>query len=184
MAEHRARFWQRTRYATVSVQANAATASRAASVAIGTQVVPVAQAGSVEVAVAPPPPADPCASLRLQREGDQVAPTGLTGPVGFSVVVDVGCEWQAENKVPWLRTHRAGGFGKGNGVVNYLVEPNGDPAKRNGTIVISANGIVAKTFTVNQIGSAVQTSGGDSGGDGGGGDGGDGGGGSSGGSSG
>jgi hypothetical protein len=155
---------------TVNVQANPSTLARTASVSAANQVVPVAQAGMVEVAAAPAPQVDPCASLKLQREGDQVAQDGLTGGVGFGITVDVGCEWQASNSAPWL-TVTGGGFGRGSGVVSYIVQPNFFTAARTGTIVVTAKGI-SKEFTVNQVGAPAQGGGGDSGGDGGGGGGG------------
>jgi len=159
---------------TVSAQPNVAPSARTATLSVGDQVVPVAQAGSAEVPPPPPPPADPCGTLQLQRTGDQIAPGGLTGALAFAVVVDTGCAWQAQSAAPWV-TLTGGGSGKGNGVVSYLVEPNPDSSTRSGSIRVGG-----QVFTVNQTGNPVIAGGGDSGGDGGGGDGG----GSSGGSSG
>nr|MBP8296258.1 hypothetical protein [Burkholderiales bacterium] len=163
---------------TVTVAANPAAAERTASVTIATLVVPVVQAAVVQPPPPPAPAPDPCVELRLQRDGDQVAPEGLTGPLGIGVVVDIGCSWEAASSVPWV-TLTAGGAGSGSGFVNYLALPNGEPDARSGAIVIQAKGAVARTFTVNQLGAPANTTGGsDGGGDGGGGGGGDGGGGS------
>ena len=117
-----------------------------------------------EDAAAPPAPADACAALRLSREGDQVAAGGLTGPlgVGVGVVVDVGCEWQVEKSERWL-TITSGGFGKGSGVISYLVAPHSNVNTRNGKLVVTAKG-VSRTFTVNQVGVPAESAGGASGG--------------------
>jgi len=167
---------------TMNVAANGAAAARTGAIRVGGLSIPVAQGGTVEVAAAPAAPPAPCASLRLQRDGDQMPAAGLSGDSAVAIFADSVCAWSSQSNVKWL-TVTGGAAGSGNGTIRYSVQPNQDPALRIG--VISAGG---KSFTVTQQGREVSTrdSGSDSGGDtsGGGGGSSGGGGGSSGGSSG
>ncbi|MEP7083287.1 MAG: BACON domain-containing carbohydrate-binding protein, partial [Betaproteobacteria bacterium] len=169
---------------TIGLSANTVAASRTGAITIGGLTIPVVQAGTVEVATVAPPPANPCAGIRLQRDGDQMPAAGLSGDSAVAVLADSVCAWNSQSTAPWL-TVTAGGAATGNGTLKYSVQPNPDPALRIGNI-----NVAGKLFTVTQAGSDVQTrdngndSGGDSSGGGGGGSGGGDGGGSSGGSSG
>jgi hypothetical protein len=168
---------------TISAVANGGSSARTGAVSVGNVSIPIAQGGTVEAASAPPPSSAACSTLRLQRDGDQIAATGLSGESAVAVFADAVGNWSAQSDSPWLSV-TAGGVGNGNGTIRYAVQPNNAPALRIGTIATGG-----KSFTVTQQGGdvSVQHSGSDSGGDtsGGGGGGGDGGGsGSSGGSSG
>ena len=167
---------------TVSLAANTVAAARTGAITVGGLTIPVAQAGTVEVATPPPPPPNSCAGIRLQRDGDQMPAAGLSGDSSVAVVADTVCAWNSQSTASWL-TVTAGGAATGNGTIKFSVQPNPDPLLRIGSI-----NVAGKLFTVTQQGQDVATrnNGNDSGGDssGGGGSGGDGGGGSSGGSSG
>ena len=157
---------------TISLAANLATASRTGAITVAGLSIPVAQAGTAEAAAAPAPPTNPCATIRLQRDGDQIAAEGLSGDSSVAVLADAICAWSSQSMAPWL-TVTAGGSGTGNGTIKYSVQANPDPQLRIGTI-----NTAGKTFTVTQQGSAISTrdtgsdSGGDSSGGGGGGGGG------------
>ncbi|MEO8134513.1 MAG: BACON domain-containing carbohydrate-binding protein [Betaproteobacteria bacterium] len=165
---------------TLTLAANTVTASRTGAFTVGGQSVPVAQAGTVEVASVPAPQPNACATLRLQRDGDQMSAAGLSGESAVAVLADGVCGWVAQSSAGWL-TVTSGGRGAGNGTIKYFVQPNTDPDFRIGTITAAG-----KAFTVTQQGSDVPTnnSGNDGGGDGSGGGSGSSGGGDSGGSSG
>jgi uncharacterized membrane protein YgcG len=154
---------------TITVQGNTATAARSGALTLGNLTIPVTQSGVTEVAAPISTPANPCETLRLQREGVQVAAGGLTGAQSFDVIADGQCIWRAQSNAEWI-TLTAGGGASGNGTVRYVVEPNNNLQPRNGTLTVGT-----KSFTINQLGNVATDSGGDSGGDGGGG-GGDGGG--------
>jgi hypothetical protein len=147
----------------VIVQANAGSAARSGNITVGNVAIPVAQSGTTEIASLPALPADPCATLRLQRDGDQVAPGGFTGAQSFDVFAEARCYWSVKSNTAWI-TLTAEGSGSGQGTVSYLVDPNDEQQARSGTIAVSA-----KAFTVNQLGNAASQGGGaaDSGGDGG-----------------
>ena len=168
---------------TIGLSANPVPLSRTGAITVGGLTIPVVQAGTVEAAAAPPPPPNPCAGIRLQRDGDQMPAAGLSGESAVAVLADSVCAWSSQSTAPWL-TVTAGGAATGNGTLKYSVQANRDAQLRIGTINVSG-----KLFTVSQQGVDVATrdngndSGGDSSGGGGGGSGGDGGG-SSGGSSG
>ena len=168
---------------TLSIAANATSASRTGSITVGGLSIPIVQSGVVEQAVTPPPPPNPCATFRLQRDGDQMPADGISGDSSVAVFADSVCGWNSQSTAPWL-TITNGAAGTGNGTLKYVVQPNLDQELRIGNI--STGG---RTFTVTQQGRAITTrdtgsdGGGDSSGGGGGGSSG-GGGGSSGGSSG
>ena len=168
---------------TVSLAANTVAAARTGAITVGGLSIPVAQAGTVEIAAPPPPPPDPCATVRLQRDGDQMPAAGLSGESSVAVLADSVCAWSSQSTAPWLSV-TAGGAATGNGTIKYSVQANSDPQLRIGTI-----NVAGKAFTVTQQGREITTrdtgsdSGGDSSGGGGGGGAGSGGG-SSGGSSG
>ena len=169
---------------TLSIASNALAASRTGSISIGGLSIPIVQSGTVEAAVAPPPPPNPCATFRLQRDGDQMPADGLSGESAVAVYADSICTWNSQSAAPWL-TITTGAAGSGNGTLKYVVQPNSDPKLRIGTITSGG-----RSFTITQQGRDTTTrdtgsdSGGDSsgGGGGGGGSGGGGGGGSGGGS--
>jgi hypothetical protein len=146
---------------TLTIGANSVATSRAGAITVGGLSIPVAQAGTVEAAAAPPPPPAACASLRLQRDGDQMPAAGLSGESAVAVLADTVCKWASQSSVPWL-TVTAGGTGTGNGTLKYVVQPNNEPSLRIGTIETGG-----KTFTVTQQGSEITTrdTGSDSGGD-------------------
>ena len=152
----------------LAAAANTATTSRAGIVTIGGQALQVAQAGTTE-AIAPIP-VNPCATINLQREGDQIPATGLSGSTTFLVYADTQCAWAAQSSASWL-TLTAGASGTGNGAVSYFVQPNPDVSFRTATIAIGA-----AAFTVDQFGqdAATEQQNNDGGGDGGGGGGGSG----------
>ena len=141
-----------------TLAANTANSERSGSVTVNGKTVLVTQ-GAL-----PPASGSACDSLRLQRQGDQVAPGGLTGAQSFAVFADAQCTWRAESKVSWITL--TSGNGSGSGIVGYLVEPTYDVQTRTGTLTVGA-----KTFTINQLGnsdSSQNNNGGDGGGDGGG----------------
>jgi alpha-tubulin suppressor-like RCC1 family protein len=138
----------------LSVAANTGSEQRIASVTIGGRTLAVTQTGT------PAASGGACDSMRLQREGDQVSASGLTGALSFDVVADSRCAWRATSNTSWI-TVTAGAGGNGNGVVSYLVESYADLPARAGTITVGP-----KAFTINQLGNVVAP-GGDSGGDGG-----------------
>jgi alpha-tubulin suppressor-like RCC1 family protein len=149
---------------TISLAAstNVGANGRNGSLVIGNAAVPVTQ-GRAGEDVQPPLPSprpDPCSTMQLQREGDQVAPTGVSGAVGVDVIADGDCRWQARSNVEWV-TLTAGGGGNGNGVVRYLVAANPMLQARQGTITIGE-----KVFTVNQTANPVEPGNSDGGGDG------------------
>ena len=156
---------------TVGVSANNTVAnSRTGAITIGGLTIPVAQAGAVEVPAPPPPPVDPCAGIRLQRDGDQMPANGLSGESSVAVLADSVCRWSSQSTVPWL-TVTGGGSATGNGTLTYAVQANPDPQLRIGSITVAG-----KAFTVTQQGSDVSSThngGSDSGGDSSGGGGGD-----------
>ena len=63
-----------------------------------------------------------------------------------NVTAGSGCEWTAASNVSWLNI-TSGSSGTGDGVVNYSVAANADPAQRTGTLTIAGH-----TFTVTQQG--------------------------------
>jgi hypothetical protein len=151
-------------------QANSTSDIRTGNVVIGGKTIPVVQSGLQT---------DQCASLRFQRNGDQVNAPGLTGQTSFTVYAQDDCRWSAQALAPWIQVVAAG-WGTGNGAVSYVVGPNPTGEDREGQIQVATS-----TFTVKQSkgdgtanGGEAGQGGGDSGGDGGdgGGDGGDGGG--------
>nr|MBP8297492.1 hypothetical protein [Burkholderiales bacterium] len=155
---------------TIGVSSNNAVASsRTGAITIGGLTIPVAQAGAVEVPAPPPPPVDPCATIRLQRDGDQMSAAGLSGDSSVAVLADSVCVWTSQSTAPWL-TVTGGGSATGNGTLTYAVQANPDPQLRIGSITVAG-----KAFTVTQQGSDVSThsGGSDSGGDSSGGGGGD-----------
>ena len=165
---------------TLSLATNSSAASRTGAITVGALTIPVAQAGTVEVATTPSPPKDPCATISLQRAGDQMPAEGLSGDSSVAVLADSVCAWSAQSNVSWLNV-TAGGTGVGNGTIKYSVQANPDPQLRIGTI-----NTAGKSFTVTQqardtTATTGSDSGGDSSGDGGGGGGSGGSGGSSGG---
>jgi alpha-tubulin suppressor-like RCC1 family protein len=134
---------------------NVSSSPRTSGLTVGAGKLVVTQAGSV--------PSTSCESLRLQREGDQVAAGGLTGTNAFTVYAESECAWVAQSNVPWIAVV-AGGSGRGNGGVNYSVAGNDTAEIRAGAIAIGG-----KAFTINQASAAsgISGAGGDSGGDGG-----------------
>jgi Viral BACON domain/Putative binding domain, N-terminal len=122
---------------TLTVAANTTASELSGSVTVNDQRIVVTQSGITS---------NPCATLQLGREGDQIAPNGLTGGTSFGVTADSQCSWQAYSNANWI-TLTAGRGGTANGIVTYLVEPNASPQPRNGTITVGP-----KTFTVDQLG--------------------------------
>jgi alpha-tubulin suppressor-like RCC1 family protein len=147
----------------VSVQPNPSSQPRTGTLAVGGSVVAVTQAGTI-----PPQNPDDCISLRLQRSGDQMPASGLSGPTSLGVFADKQCGWEAKSNAPWI-TMTAGGAGNGNGTVSYMAQPN-EGGYRSALISIGD-----KNFSVNQLGTDTGPSGGgnDGGGDSGGSSGGD-----------
>ena len=139
--------------------------SRSGTLSVGGKSVLVIQAGAPAAG-----PAGVCATLRLQREGDQTPATGLSGGTSVAIFADGQCGWSAQSDVPWI-TLTAGGGGAGNGTISYLAQPNPNPDARTGII-----GVGEKAFRVNQLGSGTggaAAGGADGGGDSGGSSGGD-----------
>ena len=150
----------------VSVQPNPGLEPRTGTIKVGGANVAVTQSGAV-----PPSSAGECISLRLQRSGDQMPASGLSGATSLGVFADKQCGWVAQTNAPWI-TLTAGGAGAGNGTVSYIAQPN-DGGFRSALISIGD-----KNFSVNQLGSDGSSpggGGGDGGGDSGGSSGGDGG---------
>ena len=170
---------------TLNISGNATTASRTGTINVGNLSIPLAQGGTVEVAQVPPAPPAPCATFRLQRDGDQLAADGVSGEASVAVFADSSCGWASQSNAPWLIV-TGGAAANGSGTLKYVAQPNLGENLRTGTIAAGN-----KTFTVSQQGRAItgrdtgSDGGGDtSGGGGGGGGSGGGGGGGSGGSSG
>jgi uncharacterized membrane protein YgcG len=158
---------------TLTIAANTATQPRTATMTVGGRAVQLIQAGAPVVVPPPSGVTEPCATLRLQRTGDQIAAGATSGATLFAVYADDACQWQAESNASWV-TVVSGGRGFGNGTVGYLVNRNPDILSRSTSITI-ANAAGDQAFTVNQVAqdpASAQTNGD------GGGDGGDGGGGS------
>jgi hypothetical protein len=148
---------------TLTAPANGATDARLGSLSLNGQVVQVRQAAKAT-------PTDACATLRLQRDGDQIPASGLSGETTFSVYADSECAWTAESDFYWV-TVTSGASGRGNGAVSYaLIQRNADIFVRTATITVGT-----RPFTVNQLGQdpsegqSFNDGGGDGGGGGGGG---------------
>ena len=124
-------------------------------------------------------PVNQCTTLRLQRDGDQINAEGLSGATSFTVYAEAGCEWFAQANVAWIKVV-AGGSGKGNGAVSYVVDANTSFSDdRQGQIQISGSGFTVKQFRTDAgtgqngsdgggdsgDGGGAGSSGGDSGGD-------------------
>ncbi|MEO8132568.1 MAG: BACON domain-containing carbohydrate-binding protein [Betaproteobacteria bacterium] len=144
---------------TITAQPNTAAGARASGITLKNLTIPVAQSGLTEVAAQPQVAGDACATLRLQREGDQINPGGVTGAQSFDVIAGGQCAWRAQSNSAWM-TLTAGSGGGGNGTVRYVVEPNDGTQARSGTIAVGS-----KVFTVNQIGKLDTNQGGEGGGD-------------------
>jgi hypothetical protein len=147
---------------TLSLSANESTFGRSATVTIAGKTIQVRQTGSPTASATS---ANQCATLRLQREGDQINAGGLTGAVSFDVIADAQCAWRGQSDHTWI-TLTAGGGGKGNGIISYVVERNDSLATRNGTISIITPGTLNKKFTVIQGNIANSAGSADGGGDG------------------
>ena len=153
----------------VTVDANVAASARIGTIKLGAIAIEASQSGAIEAAVTPASPHDACASLKLHREGDQVAAAGLIGDQTFGVSAEAECAWRAQASVSWITLH-AGSGSRGNGTVAYVVAPNDTPDVRHGAIVIGE-----RAFVVNQAKASADSGGGNDGGsDGGGGGSGDG----------
>ena len=143
--------------------------ARIGTIKLGAIAIEASQSGAIEAAVTPASPHDACASLKLHREGDQVAAAGLIGDQTFGVSAEAECAWRAQASVSWITLH-AGSGSRGNGTVAYVVAPNDTPDVRHGAIVIGE-----RAFVVNQAKASADSGGGNDGGsDGGGGGSGDG----------
>ncbi|MBK9608494.1 MAG: BACON domain-containing protein [Betaproteobacteria bacterium] len=116
---------------TITPQGNTSPSERTGRVTVNGKTVLVAQAG----APPPPPGRDPCASMRLQREGDQIPKWGLTGVTWFTVYAEQECTWVTPATVDWISVETGGG-GTGNGAVAYMAKPN----SRNGRTLRSHHG--------------------------------------------
>jgi hypothetical protein len=79
---------------------------------------------------------------RLDPARASFAASGGAGSV--SVAFERDCTWTAESRDSWIRITSSPGV-SGSGVVNYLVDPGGDPGLRTGSIVIAG-----RTFTITQ----------------------------------
>lgn len=147
---------------TLTPQANTATGSRSGTIVVAGHAIVVTQAGT-------PPVANSCATIRLQRDGDQMSAAGLSGEGSVAITADSLCTWSSQSSTPWLSV-TAGGTGTGNGTLRYVVQPNPTSQVRIGSINTEG-----KLFTVTQQGRDPSDPGGqgDSGGDNSGGGGGD-----------
>ena len=112
-----------------SVDANPTATPRSGTIRIADQTFVVMQAGVA-------------CSYSIAPDAETFGSAGGTGDV--SVTAPDGCDWTASPNDPWI-TITSGSSGSGNGVVNYSVTTNPDPAPRTGTMVIAA-----QTFTVSQ----------------------------------
>jgi hypothetical protein len=80
---------------------NTVASSRTGAITIGGLTIPVAQAGAVEVP-ATAAAGGPCATIRLQRDGDQMSAAGLSGDSSVAVLADSVCVWTSQSTAPWL----------------------------------------------------------------------------------
>ena len=146
----------------VLVSSNAGALARTGMINVNGKSLLVVQSGTAA------PNAVACASLKLQREGDQMPATALSGPTSVAVLADGQCNWSAQVNAPWV-TLTSGGGGSGNGTISYLLQQNDDTQARSATI-----SVLDKTFIINQMDRDSGGGGGsDGGGDSGGGSGGD-----------
>ena len=116
----------------ISVAANAGTASRTGSLTVAGQAVSVTQQGlACSYAV------DPAATTLA----------GVSVESGFNVTTDAACNWTATPTVPWI-TIVSGGSGSGNQRVTYRVSVNGEPAQRTGAVNVGGASHVVTQFPV------------------------------------
>ncbi|MBK8741853.1 MAG: BACON domain-containing protein [Betaproteobacteria bacterium] len=134
---------------TITPQGNTSPSERTGRVTVNGKTVLVAQAG----APPPPPVLDLCASMYLQREGDQISKWGLMGVTWFTVYADKECTWVTQATVEWISVETGGG-GTGVGAVAYMAKPNYGTDVRSGVIAVGI-----KSFTVKQPGGVVGSNG-------------------------
>ena len=151
----------------VSVQPNPSSQPRTGTINASGALVSVTQSGTIA-----PPSGSECATLELERAGDQVPGYGLSGPTSVGVLADAQCGWVAQTSAPFVSL-TAGAAGTGNGTISFIVQPN-DGDARSALITVGS-----KTFSINQLGyGTIPAGGSDGGGDSGGSSGGSSGGGS------
>jgi hypothetical protein len=117
----------------LSVAANAAGSSRAASLTIAGLSFAVSQGGAACTYSVAPPAATVAAS---------------PGSGSFGVTAPSGCSWGASSGAAWISV-TAGSVGSGNGGVQYEVEANPASASRQGTVTVAG-----QTHTVTQTAAA------------------------------
>ena len=114
---------------TVAVLANTAVSSRAGSVTVAGQNIPVTQAGA-------------SCSFSVSPVAQTIVAAGGTGTV--TVTTSPGCAWSAASGVPWI-TITSGTSGSGDGTVAFSVAVNTTGAARSGSMTVAG-----QTVTVNQ----------------------------------
>ena len=82
---------------------NPTSADRLGAITAAGLTFPVTQSGDPVVG-APTlnPPQNPCESVQLKRNGEQVASIGISGGGRLPVRADALCRWTVQSTVPWL----------------------------------------------------------------------------------
>jgi hypothetical protein len=135
----------------ITVAANAGTASRTGSLTVAGQAVSITQQGlTCSYAVQP-------ASRVIDAAG---------GTASFDVNADAGCSWTAVPTAPWL-TIVSGGTGSGNATVTYRAAANPEAASRTGGITagnathtVTQTGLAGCTVDLSRSGDTFGVSGG------------------------
>lgn len=90
-------------------------------------------------------------SYSLTRANISTSAAAVVGSV--SVTATAGCSWTAASNASWI-TITSGASGSGNGSVAYAIAANTSTGSRTGTLTIAG-----QTFTVNQAGASVLSTG-------------------------
>lgn len=91
-------------------------------------------------------------NVTLSSTSENAIGSGAPGSVG--VTAGTGCVYSAVSDASWIQLI-SGGYGSGNGTLQYIVRPNPDPQSRTGTVTI-ANAILTITQAAMPASAAVQ----------------------------
>lgn len=94
------------------------------------------------------------AACNVTLASTSVSAIGSGAPGSVGITAGTGCMYSAVSSAPWIQVI-SGGYGSGNGTLQYIVRPNPDPQSRTGAVTV-ANATLTITQAAAPAAAAVE----------------------------